>query len=64
MLVLVGGPQVSKRAEIDQEIAYYVIKQQPLLKPPSHCFWHDYNLSKHLPLGFATFLQWEGVLTN
>ena len=40
------------------------MKQKPLLKPPSHCFWRDYNLSKHLPVEFATFLRWEGVLTN
>ena len=40
------------------------MKQKPLLKPPSHCFWLDYNLSKHLPVEFATFLQWEGVLMN
>ena len=42
------------------KIAFYVMKQKPLLKPPSHCFWLDYNLSKHLPVEFATFLQWEG----
>ena len=40
------------------------MKQKPLLKPPSHRFWLDYNLSKHLPIEFATFLQWEGVLMN
>ena len=31
------------------------MKQKPLLKPPSHRFWLDYNLSKHLPIEFATF---------
>ena len=31
------------------------MKQKPLLKPPSHRFWLDYNLSKHLPVEFATF---------
>ena len=40
------------------------MKQKPLLKPPSHRFWLDYNLSKHLPIEFATFLRWEGVLMN
>ena len=40
------------------------MKQKPLLKPPSHRFWLDYNLSKHLPIEFATFLRWESVLTN
>ena len=64
MLVFIGGPQVPKRAEIDQEIAFYVIKQQPLLKTPSHRFWLDYNSSKPLPIEFAIFLRWEGVLTN
>ncbi len=44
--------------------SFYVKKQKPLLKLPSHCFWLDYNLSKHLPVEFATFLRWEGVLTN
>ena len=40
------------------------MKHKPLLKPISHRFWHDCNLSKHIPVAFATFLQWERVLTN
>ena len=64
VLVFLGGPQVPKRAEIDQEIAFHAMKQKLLLKPPSHRFWHDYNLSKHIPVAFATFLRWERVLTN
>ena len=64
MLVFIGGPLIPKRAEIDQEIAFYIMKQKSLLKPRSHRFWHDYNLSKHVSVAFATFLQWERVLTN
>ena len=64
MLVFIRGPQVSKRAEIDQEIAFYLMKQKSLLKPRSHRFWHDYNLSKHVSVAFATLLQWDRVLTN
>ena len=55
MLVFLGGPQVPKIADIYQEIAFYVMKQKPLLKTRSHYFWHDYNLSKHVPVAFATF---------
>ena len=55
MLAFLRGPQVSKISEIDQEIAFYVMKHKPLLKPRSHRFWHDYNLSKHVPVAFATF---------
>ena len=64
VLVFLRGSQVSKREEIDQKIAVYVMKQKPLLKPCSHYFWHDYNLSKHVPVAFATFLLWERVLTQ
>ena len=64
VLVFIRGSQVSKRAEIDQEIAFYVMKQKSLLKPRSHRFWHDCNMSKHVPVAFATFLRWERVLTN
>ena len=38
-----------------QEIAFYVMKHKPLLKPRSHRFWHDYNLSKNVSVAFATF---------
>ena len=59
-----GGSQVQKRAKIDQEIAFHVRNEaEAFLKPPSHSFWHDYNLSKHLPLEFFT-LRGEGVLMN
>ena len=64
MLVFIRGSQVLKRAEIDREIAFYLMKQKSLLKPRSHRFWHDCNLSKHVPVAFATFLRWERVLTN
>ena len=64
VLVFLGGPQVPKWAEIDQEIAFLVMKHKPLWKKPSHRFWQDYNLSKHLPVEIATFLRWEGVLMN
>ena len=64
VLVFLGGLQVPKKAEIDQEIAFLVMEHKPLLKPRSHRFWHDYNLSKHVPVKFATFLRWECVLTN
>ena len=60
MLVFLGGPQVLKRAEN----GFVGMKQTSLLKPRSHRFWHDYNLSKHVPVAFATFLRWERVLTN
>ena len=42
VLVFIRGSQVSKRAEIYQEIAFYLMKQKSLLKPRSHHFWHDY----------------------
>ena len=64
MLAFLRGPQVSKISEIDQEIAFYVMKHKRMLKPRSHRFWHDYSLSKHVPVAFATFLRWERVLTN
>ena len=64
VLVFLGGLQVPKKAEIDQEIAFLFTEHKPLLKPCSHRFWHDYNLSKHVPVVFAPFLQWERVLTN
>ena len=65
VLVFIRGSQVSKRAENDQEIAFYVMKQKSLLKPHSHRFWQDYNLSKHVPVASACFfLRWERVLTN
>ena len=56
MLVFIVGSEVTKRAEIDQEIAFFVMKQKSLLKPRSHRLWHDYNLSNHVPVAFATFL--------
>ena len=40
------------------------MKEKSLLKPLSHRFLHDYDLSKHVPVAFATFLRWERVLTN
>ena len=55
VLVFIRGSQVSKRAENDQEIAFYVMKKKSLWKPRSHRFWHDYNSSKHVPVAFATF---------
>ena len=64
VLVFLGGPQVLKRSEIDQEMCFFGMKQKPLLKPRSHRFWHDCNLSKHVPVAFATFLRWERVLMN
>ena len=64
MLVYFGGPQVLKRAEIYQKLDFFAMKQKSLLKPCFHRFWHDYNLSKHLPVEFANFLQWEGVLVE
>ena len=64
VLVFIRGSQVSKRAENDQEIAFYVMKKKSLWKPRSHRFWHDYNSSKHVPVAFATFLRRERVLTN
>ena len=60
----IAGLQVPKKAEIYQEIAFLFMKHKPLLKPRSHRFWHDYNVSKHVPGAFATFLQWERVLMN
>ena len=63
-LVFIRGSKISKRAEIDQEIAFYLMKHKPLLKQRSHCFCHNYNLSKHVPVAFATFLRRERVLTN
>ena len=53
-----------KKAEFDQEIAFYFIQPKSLLKPRSHRFWYDYNLSKRVPIAFATFLRGERVLTN
>ena len=64
MLVYFGGPQVLKRAEIYQELDFFAMKQKSLLKPRSHRFWHDYNLSKHVSVAFATFWRRERVLTN
>ena len=64
VLVFIRGSQVSKRAENDQEIAFYVMKKKSLWKPRSHRFWHDYNSSKHVPVAFATFLPLERVLSN
>ena len=64
VLVFLGGLQVPKKAEIDQEIAFLVMEHKPLLKPRSHRFWHDYNLSKHVSVAFATFWRRERVLTN
>ena len=31
------------------------MKQKSLLKPRSHRFWNYYNLSKHVPIAFASF---------
>ena len=31
------------------------MKQNPVLITPSNYFWYAYNLSKHLPVEFATF---------
>ena len=64
MLVFLGAAQVLKRSEIYQEMDFFVWKQKPLLKLRTHRFWHDCNLSKHVPVAFATFLRWERVLTN
>ena len=64
VLVFIRGSQVSKRAENDQEIAFYVMKKKSLWKPRSHRFWHDYNLSKPVSVAFATFWRRERVLTN
>ena len=64
VLVFLGGPQVPKKSWNWPRNGFFVMKQKPLLKTPSHCFWHDYNLSKHVPVAFATFLRWERVLTN
>ena len=55
MLVYLGGPQVLKRAEILPGIGFFAMKKKSLLKPRSHRFWHDYNLSKHVSVAFATF---------
>ena len=63
-LVYLGGPQVLKRAEILPGIGFFAMKKKSLLKPRSHHFWHDYNLSKHVSIAFATFWQRERVLTN
>ena len=35
------------------------MKQKSLLKPRSHRFLHDCNLSKHVPVAFATFFATE-----
>ena len=56
VLVFLVGPQVLKTADIYQEMDFFVMKQKPLLKPRSHCFGHDCNLSKHVLIAFATFL--------
>ena len=64
MLVYLGGPQVLKRAEILPGIGFFAMKKKSLLKPRSHRFWHDYNLSKHVSVAFATFWRQERVLTN
>ena len=64
MLLYLGGLKVLERAEILPGLGFFAMKKKSLLKPRSHRFWHDYNLSKHVPVAFATFLRWERVLTN
>ena len=64
MLLFLGAAKPLKRSEIYQEMDFFVRKQKPLLKPRSHRFLHDCNLSKHVPVAFATFLRRERVLTN
>ena len=64
VLVFLGAAQVLKKIWYLSRNGFFVRKQKPLLKPRSHRFWHDCNLSKHVPVAFATFLRRERVLTN
>ena len=64
MLVFLGGLQIPKLGDIDQDIAIFGYEALAFVKTTSNLFWHDHNLSKHLPVEFSTFLQWEGVSRN
>ena len=64
VLVFLGGPQVPKIADTYQEIAFYVMKQKPLLKPRPIAFGMITICQNTFPSLLPLFCNGNVFLTN